>query len=212
MIEYDLSKKSKYDTKEKIIEWAKSKNINLEKEIFDQVDIRSFKDIIPTIDKTFEKYPFINELKWTDEITKKTEKGVFSIKSLKNSESFMNANGGIQLGKDFKDYKEALKTSYNMMLEGFTVSGNGKIDTLISHELGHRMQTYIEIVKNNSNVEKNIMLNKELHELFSLKLKGHSEYSSSKLNELFAEGFAEYMNGDSEFGIEFGKLLERWLK
>ena len=90
------------------------------------------------------------------------------------------------------------------MTNNFNVNGNGKFGTLINHELGHTMEDYVNLIKKNKDY---------LKELLELKkLKGISEYATFNTSELFAEGFAEYMNGDSEFGIEFGKLLERWLK
>jgi hypothetical protein len=113
------------------------------------------------------------------------------------------------------------------------VRGDGTFSTFIRHEYGHNVQGYIEnkiSTKYHNNVddwrrnfssfnefqEAQKAYREERHryesELRSLaNLSGSSEYSNTNINELFAEGFAEYSSGGTtEFGKAFGEFLKRW--
>ena len=197
-IKYDLEKERKYSTKEKILEWSNKNNIKIHEDVFKEIDLRVFDETITTMEKTFEKYPFLKEFNVFDEISGKTVKHDFNIGVMRDN-GLLEANDGLKFGKSFKNYEIGLRKSLEQMTNGFNVNGNGKFGTLINHEIGHTMEVYISRIKKNSTY---------YEELLKLKnLKGISEYATFNTSELFAEGFAEYMNGDSEFGIEFGKFL-----
>lgn len=215
VIQYNVNKPRLYDTKESILKWADENEIIINDDTFEKIDLRVFDDIIPVLDDTFKKYPELKTLDMIDPHNGKPLIGLFEIgpmPSYSNS-ALMNANGGLELGKVFENYEEMLDMALRSMTDGYTVIGDGTFSTLVRHELGHRMQTYIEMVKLKGDVHKGVEVSKDIAKLKSMNLKGVSEYANTREAEFFAEGFASFESGENtEFAIEFGKLLKRWLK
>lgn len=221
-----------FTTKEEVQNWAKDQNITIaDPRVLDDVDIRAFNDVKPALEEMFERYPEVKEyyIELEDGSLFKT-----SFAMGIDDHCLMSANRGLNFSlNSFEDYSAALSYGLEGMAEGHFVKGDGTFETLVRHEYGHRTQDFLEASLShkyhnmvtdwrkdfNTFEEKKASLD-EYHkkrdamdkELVALaKLKGASEYSQTNSLELFAEGFAEYTSGSqTEFGIAFGKYLEKW--
>lgn len=228
-----INEKSVFNSKEQVIEWTNKMGITIDKEVLDVIDLKSFNEVKPTLEEMFSRFPKIksNEFEYFD-----GKKYKFTFNIGLDDDGFMSANGGFNFNKKyFGNYEQALRTAFDNITTDFNVRGDGTFSTLVRHEFGHDVDSYIrrtiadkyhynvEDWRNNfssldEKLDSDKQYLKELHqyqsELKSLeKLQGISEYSLTNEMELFAEGFAEYTSdGKTEFGIEFGKFLERWLK
>ena len=226
----------RFNSKSEVTEWAKAQGITIDDVALENLDIRVFNESSYALDDLFKRFPEVKSY-WvedTDGTLIKTP--MFKIGVTDDSSALLSANGGINFSKDFGNYYETMmKRSLAQQTDGFNVVGDGTFSTLIRHEYGHNVQTYIEMTmdhkyhymvddwrKNFSTFDEfmstqNAYRNerdKYLAELRNLaNLKGSSEYSNTNMGELFAEGFAEYASGGkTEFGIAFGEFLKRWYK
>ena len=224
----------RFNSKSDVTEWAKSQGITIDDVALENLDIRVFNESSYALDDLFKRFPEVKSY-WvedTDGTLFKTP--MFKLGVTDDSSAMLSANGGINFSKDFGNYYETMmKRSLAQQTDGFNVVGDGTFSTLIRHEYGHNVQTYIEMSmshkyhymvedwsKNFSTFDEFMSAqnayrnerNKYLTELRSLaNLKGSSEYSNTNIGELFAEGFAEYASGGkTEFGIAFGEFLKRW--
>lgn len=226
----------RFNSKSEVTEWAKSQGITIDDVALENLDIRVFNESSYALDDLFKRFPDVKSYWIEDSDGTLFKTPMFKIGVTDDSSALLSANGGINFSKDFGNYYEIMmKRSLAQQTDGFNVVGDGTFSTLIRHEYGHNVQTYIEMTmshkyhymvqdwhKNFSTFDEfmsaqNAYRNerdKYLTELRNLaNLKGSSEYSNTNIGELFAEGFAEYASGGkTEFGNAFGEFLKRWYK
>ena len=218
-VQQNLDRPSVFNSKEEIKKWGKDIGINIEDNFIDNIDIRAMNDIKPTLEKIFKQYPEL--------------KNNFTLNIMEGTnlhDGLAEANVGLTLNKrEFEDYGKALKQATEQRMNGQLVNGNGTIQTLYAHELGHNYKSKLIdkkffdyekehfgsrewSTKEYDDVKSNFRkkMKQDLREL--QKLDGVSKYSFTNDEETFAEGFAEYTMGDSEFGKAFGKKLNEWNK
>lgn len=222
-----------FQTKEQVVEWTKKTGITIDNKVLETVDLRAFNEVKTTLEEMLVKYPALKSYEIED-FTGKKFKTVFNIGL--TDDGLLSANGGFNFNQRlFQDYEHGLREGLELMTTDFNVRGDGSFSTIVRHEFGHNVQSYIEnniSSKYHHNVDDWKINFKtfdewkaadkaywdERHkyqtELVSLaNLKGASEYSQTNELELFAEGFAEYTSGgNSEFGKAFGEFLDRWYK
>ena len=221
-----------FTTKEEVQNWAKDMDITIaDPRVLDEIDIRTFNDVKPALEEMFERFPEVKEfnIELEDGSIFKTsfEMGI-------DDHCMMSATRGLNFdARHFEDYSTALTYGLEGMVEGHFVKGDGTFETLVRHEFGHRTQDFLQTSLRNkyhdnvtdwrkhfdtfeekkASMDKYRNLRDEMdRDLRALsKLSGASEYSHTNDLELFAEGFAEYSSGgQSEFGIAFGKYIEKW--
>lgn len=226
----------RFNSKSEVTEWAKSQGITIDDVALENLDIRVFNESSYALDDLFNRFPEVKSYWVEDSDGTLIKTPMFKIGVTDDSSALLSANGGINFSKDFGNYYETMmKRSLAQQTDGFNVVGDGTFSTLIRHEYGHNVQTYIEMTmshkyhymvedwrKNFSTFDEfmsaqNAYRNerdKYLAELRNLaNLNGSSEYSNTNMGELFAEGFAEYASGGTtEFGVAFGEFLKRWYK
>ena len=122
----------------------------------------------------------------------------------------------ITLNSTKYDNLEELKKSYSKCVEsGFHPQGTD-YNSIITHELGHGLQQYIEKKHNISAKDIRAKVLKKLG-IKQKDVKAHlSEYAMAKpreAHEFFAEAFAEYMTSKNPrpLALEFGKEIDRIL-
>ena len=124
-------------------------------------------------------------------------------------DTFMEATRGLQFGKYFGNYDDALKMALRQLSDGYNVMGDGTIKTILRHEYGHHMQAAIKDTLQNA--ENRLEFSNEFLKAISNK-SGMSEYSKFNESEMFAEAFAEWSSGGtSEFAKAFGGFIKRYL-
>lgn len=221
----------RFATKDQVKSWARSQGITVDDSALDAIDIRSFNESSYALDDLFKRFPEVKSynVEYFDGTTFKTQ---FNIGI--SDVGLLSANNGLNFNPhSFQDYRLGLLESFAQQTDGFNVRGDGTFSTFIRHEYGHNVQSYIEnkiSTKYHNNVDdwrknfssfnefksaKTAYINERRRfesELRSLEnLSGSSEYSNTNINELFAEGFAEYSSGGTtEFGKAFGEFLKRW--
>ena len=224
----------RFNSKSEVTEWAKSQGITIDDVALENLDIRVFNESSYALDDLFKRFPEVKSYWVEDSDGTLFKTPMFKLGVTNDSSALLSANGGINFSKDFGNYYEIMmKRSLAQQTDGFNVVGDGTFSTLIRHEYGHNVQTYIEMSMSNKyhymvhDWRKNFSTfdefmsaqnayrnerDKYLTELRNLaNLKGSSEYSNTNIGELFAEGFAEYASGGkTEFGIAFGEFLKRW--
>ena len=210
-IKKTFDRKAIFDTKDEARKWLKSNGIRFSDDFIDTVDIRAFDDIVPVTEKMFEKYPFTRRFTGFDFDGNEVD-SVFGFWITTDADTLMESQSGIGFAKSyFSDYKEAIKANIDLMSSGWTVSGDGTIRTPITHEFGHRVESYLSQLSV-SKYGSTKQLSKEIEEIAQAAPTGSSKYSKTTYQEFFAEGFAAYESGeDTEFARAFGNLLKRWL-
>ena len=210
-IKKTFDRKAIFDTKDEARKWLKSNGIRFSDDFIDTVDIRAFDDIVPVTEKMFEKYPFTRRFTGFDFDGNEVD-SVFGFWITTDADTLMESQSGIGFAKSyFSDYKEAIKANIDLMSSGWTVSGDGTIRTPITHEFGHRVESYLSQLSV-SKYGSTKQLSKEIEEIAQAAPTGSSKYSKTTYQEFFAEGFAAYESGEgTEFARAFGNLLKRWL-
>lgn len=221
----------RFNSKEEILEWAKSNNIQIDSKVFEQIDIRAMNETSIVLDEMFRRFPEIKGYDMED-IDGSMFRTGFKIGV--DDMGLLDANGGLNFNpRLFADYSEGLREAFNMQIDGYIVRGDGTFGSLIRHEYGHNVQEYVESKireKYHRHVQdwrisfdsfeeyKQATLaykaeqDKYDSELLSLAgLPGSSQYSNTNTLELFAEGFAAWSSGQkTEFALKFGEFLQRW--
>lgn len=225
----------RFNSKSEVRSWAKSQGIVVDDAALDNLDIRAFNESSYALEDLFKRFPEVKQYEIEDFDGSKVKTTLFKIGVTDDSNALLSANGGINFSeRDFGQFYEmGVKRSLAQQTDGFNVVGDGTFSTLIRHEYGHNVQSYIEFQmsgkyhnmvddwhKNFSTFDEYLAArqayqderDKFMSELRSLaNLQGSSEYSNTNINELFAEGFAEYTSGgETEFGKAFGEFLKRW--
>lgn len=211
--------------------WANRNGVNIDPQILDHIDIRSFNEVAPTLDEMFRRFPEVKDYK-IEGFKGETLSRNFGIGI--TNDGLLSANGGFNLNPlYFSDYEQGIRSALDGIAEGQFVRGDGSFSTLVRHEYGHNVQDYVESKLTDkyhmraddwrlhystfdeykdAQTKYRDERNRYEQELLSLAgLNGSSEYSSTNSLELFAEGFAEWSSGsETEFGMAFGKFLKRW--
>lgn len=220
----------RFNNKDEIIAWAQKNGIIIEDSVWDNVDIKTFNETSFALDELFTKFSEIKSFKFENEDGSLFETK-FRIGIDKNC--LLSANGGLNFSRNFKQYEDGLREAFEQQITGDIVKGDGTFSSLVRHEYGHNVKSYIEIkmrdeyhlgvldwrINYNSLEEyrnaqdeyrkEKTRFDKELLSLAGLQ--GSSGYSNFNDEELFAEGFAAYTSGEkTEFAIKFGEFLKRW--
>lgn len=190
--------------------WCDKHNIEIDDSV-KLLDARALGDYAEYTEELNKKYPEF--LEWRRKNNVRFQIGYNPNETAAATASSPNGLGfGFTFGNSAKDYKTYVKEQLESHSEGWTVRGNGNIKGLYVHEYGHEI---MNMIKNKLYYQKDNMklIKKFTDDIQSLaNKKGVSEYALTNESELFAEGFAEYELGDSEFGKAFGKILKEWLK
>ena len=207
--------------------------MQIDEGVLEQIDLRSFNEASTALDEMFERFPEVKSYTMED-FDGNTFKTNFHI-GLDN-DGLLSANGGLNFNPaEFKNYETGLRSALGGQTDGFFVRGDGTFSSLIRHEYGHNVQSYIEsnmAMKYHHYVDdwrKNFATfdeykkseaayfaekrayDSDLRSLIGLA--GSSEYSNTNTLELFAEGFSEWSSGgQTEFGKAFGEFFGRWYK
>lgn len=213
--------------------WAEIHGCFIADDAKERIDPRAIGVASETLEEMFEKYP------WAKEFQFEMPDGSMATAHFwisTTSDGLLSANGGLEFnpfkfGVGAAEY--GIRSGLEGIAEGYLVRDSGEFASLVRHEYGHRVQTYIEqriSAKYHNGVDdwrihfktfeeykqardaywrERHQYEKELLSLVGLN--GSSEYSNVNTLELFAEGFAEYSSGSgSEFGKAFGAFLRRW--
>lgn len=224
----------RFETKEDFIAWANENNIQVSDDFTDKIDLRAMSETTRTLDEMFERFPEAKSFEFFDFDGTRIEPR-FVLMS--DADGFMECRGGIAFDPSrFNNFENALRDSLYSAMSGETVMGDGTFSTMVRHEYGHHVESYIKIHVIGQDgiqglddwrghfssldeyrrackecMDMNEKYTSELRSLFNLS--GASEYSNQDLRELFAEGFAEWSSGGkSEFGNAFGEFFGRWYK
>lgn len=206
-VQKNLSREHRFKSKEEVDEWI-ARNFTdgyfdkdlykaLTKDGFD-IDPRAFDDFAEVTEEMIRKFP--------DMMSEGLTIG-YSV-----NDAFMEAGGGIYFNKRvFSNYADALRDAAENRGTRDWVYGDGTIRTVMFHEYGHNVESWIKYSILDSTKARVAMEDDLVKSVFGKK--GMSEYATTNAGELFAEGFAAYITGEkSEFAKEFGKFLGRWLK
>ena len=223
----------RFETKEDFVAWAEENGVSIDDGVLDQIDLRSFNEATATLDEMFERFPEVKSYTM-ENFDGNTFQTGFNIGL--NDDGLLSANGGLNFNpRLFENYENGLRDGLGGQTDGFFVRGDGTFSSLIRHEYGHNVQSYIEnniYMKYHMGVDdwrinystfseyKDAQakfaeeMSRYKHELTSLaNLSGASEYSNTNTLELFAEGFSEWSSGgQTEFGKAFGEFFGRWYK
>jgi len=225
---------NQFESWESVDKWATEKGISISDEFKEKIDIRIMGETSHALDKLYKDYPDV--FGYSRQMYDGSVWNVpFELGVTYQDDALAVADNGISFATAFMpQYSETtVKSFYDQMIGGVNVMGNGTFETLVTHEFGHNVQSYIEAKmgdkyhyweddwrKNFSSfnefktAKESFLADRDRYnkELLSLAgLKGSSEYSNTNTAELFAEGFAEFATGGkSEFGIKFGEFLKRW--
>lgn len=231
--EYELSKQRRYDTWDKIDEWAKSNDVIITDRVRTNVDIRVMGDAIEAQERLLKEFPEVRSY-----YSKYNNKYTFDAPGDDGSYLF-EASGGLNFGRTSKNLEYLLDSCIDQQTTGFNTPGDGTMRTFYIHEFGHnvddeikfgRMSTFDlspdSFMKSDGSVTRSEafkMYQEESKrrtsardsyrsELIAL-TKEHckTEYAFTNENEAFAEGFAEWQtNPNGEYGKAFGKFFEKW--
>lgn len=219
-VQANLNRTPVFKSKEEIKQWGKNLGIEVSNDFTENIDIRAMNDIKPVVEKMLNKYP---ELKNEFSLSMTLGDDLLNDGFAETTPKGINFNK-----KDFSDYSKALKFANEKRSNEFLVEGNGTIETIYAHEFGHLYETSMnkklwDYEKENfgdrrwSTKEyddvKHAFWQKKREDIQELKkLKGVSQYADKNDSEFFAEGFAEYNLGKSEFGKAFGQKMNEWNK
>lgn len=220
-----------FKSEKQLLDWASKNNITIDNKVIEQIDLRAFNEVAPTLDEMFKRFPEVKNFEaqsFSGEIVR------FNFGIGLTDDGLLSANGGFNFNpRMFSNYESGLRDALESIADGTFVRGDGSFRTTVRHEYGHNVQNYIEFglrdkykqgaddwrinfQKFEDWQEANKMYREEYKrynkELLSLAgLNGSSDYSNTNTLELFAEGFAEWSSGGvSEFATEFGKFFKRW--
>lgn len=227
----------RFETKEEFIDWAEKNDIKILDDNFtDKIDLRAMTETSRTLDEMFERFPEAKAFDFYD-FDGSIYHGQFAL--MADADGFMECRGGIAFDPSrFNNFENALRDSLYSAMSGETVMGDGTFSTMVRHEYGHQVESYIKLHVIGQDgimglddwrthfsslqeyrdacaevVKKTNEYDADLRSLFKAGMEGQSEYSGQDLRELFAEGFAEWSSGgQTEFGKAFGEFFGRWYK
>lgn len=200
-----------YGTEQAAREWAESRGVLIQDDVFAKVDARALDEAIDVVDGLFDKYPEVQRAF--------SEHGArYGIRVSDDRSVFMEAGGGLQFNPAyFGNYRDAV----SFCVDGYTsasyndwvgrplatmVRGDGTYRTSVTHEFGHNLDSAI---RDGLDMGRYSKYRRELVEL--TKKFTTSEYSLVNELEAFAEGFAEMeCNPTSGYARAFSEFLTKW--
>lgn len=200
-----------YGTEQAAMEWAESRGVLIQDDVFAKVDARALDEAIDVVDRLFDKYPEVQRAF--------SEHGArYGIRVSDDRSVFMEAGGGLQFNPAyFGNYRDAV----SFCVDGYTsasyndwvgrplatmVRGDGTFRTSVTHEFGHNLDSAI---RDGLDMGRYSEYRRELAEL--TKKFTTSEYSLVNELEAFAEGFAEMeCNPTSGYARAFSEFLTKW--
>ena len=201
-------------THEEFAEFAKIHNIRVDKAFVENVDPLILDDLAKVDSEMISRFPEV----------KARQDALFPF-GHSYEETFnylMEGSRGINFGESFRDARDVYRQVIDAQTDGFMVKGDGTLRTVMRHEYGHNVDSYIREKfstldadyswKVSGKTERRYAALRQYEtELKEITLRFGSEYSQTNTLEAFAEGFAEYTsNPASEYGRTFGDFFERW--
>ena len=212
-------------------EWARDRGVIIEDGVIEKIDPRSFNEVSTALDEMFTRFPEVKSFEFES-----FDGNVYtsSFRIGLTDDGLLSANGGFNFNPSrFGDYADGLRVGLEGQTDGYLVKGDGTFSSLVRHEYGHNVQSYIEMkmadkyhyhsddwrknyktfdeydAARTKYFEERHRYDDELRALAGLT--GSSVYSETNTNELFAEGFAEWSSGGTTaFGKAFGEFIGRW--
>ena len=121
-------------------------------------------------------------------------------------EDYLSANNGMMMNsKLFRDYKQALKHHYRNLTDGFLFGGDGTIQSVFTHEIGHTVDKFLRL-DHNIDISDFLKDNKDILE------EQLSEYGKTNTDEAFAELYSNYIHRDKEKQNTLTKNFGIWLE
>ena len=191
---------TKYASVAELQNWAGRWGVTLHDSL-NGVDPALFGPYADVTGKLFAKYPQVLE-------TYRKVGGYYEVSFDRNATFYAGARGGFIFGGRATSYDDFSRAFLNTIPDGWNVRGNGTTQSLYSHEFGHEVH---QTLRHMLDAKQTVTMEADLVSSVMGK-RGISEYAGTDTSELFAEGFAEYEHGNSEFGRAFGEFLRRWLK
>lgn len=202
------------NTHDEFLKFADQRGIRVDEDFIKNVDPKVLDDLAKVDDEMISRFP---------EVKARQDKMFPFGHSYENTRSYlMEGSRGINFGESFRDIRDAYGQVINGQLDGTFVKGDGTLKTLMRHEYGHNVDSYIRDKfstfdadyswKVSGKTERRFAALRQYEkEVMDLATRYGSDYSQTNTLEAFAEGFAEYTsNPNSEFGKAFGEFFERW--
>ena len=121
-------------------------------------------------------------------------------------EEYLSANNGMMMNsKLFKDYEKVLKTHYENLHSGFLFEGDGTIQSVFTHEIGHTVDKFLRL-------EHNIDISEFLADNKNILNEQLSEYGQLNTMETFAELYSNYIHRDKDKQNTLTKNFGVWLE
>lgn len=192
-------------TDQEIEDWCKKNNVSVYGSL-EGLDKRTLTSWTSRYEQLSKDYPDIKgyEIEFDGEIFKTR----FDI-SFENTHDFLAAaNNGMRFGGSFSDFELAADTFIRLQADGYNVKTQKGILSLYDHEFGHNLYSYMRWKQGDAVAR--LEMEKDLVKSVAYK-KGMSEYATTNVDELFAEGFAAFYAGETtEFAKATGEFIERW--
>lgn len=217
VVESELKRQRRYDTPEKVKDWAKERNVRIDDDVYSSVDPRLLSDIVEVQDEMLERFPEVKA--YQDKYYP------YGIGSIDDKYCEFDAGQGIRIPVNHwneQNYAASLRGVLESSSDGLFAQGDGTIKTTIRHEFGHGVDSFIrskfsglELTssKDKTEVERRNNARREYEDTLTKLTITHStsEYAKTNYYEAFAEGFAEYTsNPESDYGKAFGAFMQRW--
>lgn len=172
--------------------------------------ITSFEREFETLSK---EYPEVLDYQIKDEVTGEIFDVKYKIDFDKNGDFLAEASTGFTFGKRFEDAESLVRGVLEMQSDGYLVDTGRGVLSVFDHEFGHKLYHAITHSKNHyMTTEERVAFDRDIVSMLKGK-KGISEYATTNVDELFAEGFAAYQSREkTEFAKSFGELLSKWRK
>ena len=121
-------------------------------------------------------------------------------------EDYLSANNGMMMNsKLFKDYKQALKTHYENLTDRFLFEGDGTIQSVFTHEIGHTVDKFLRL-------DHNIEISQFLRDNKDILQSQLSDYGTMNEREAFAELYSNYIHRDKDKQNTLTKNFGEWLE
>jgi hypothetical protein len=202
------------NTHDEFLQFADKMGIRVDEDFIRNVDPKVLDDLAKVDEEMISRFPEVK--------ARQDKMYQFGHSYERTRDYLMEGSRGINFGESFVDIRDAYGQVINGQLDGTFVKGDGTIKTLIRHEYGHNVDSYIRDKfstidadyswKVSGKTERRFAALRQYEkEVMELATRYGSDYSHTNELEAFAEGFAEYTsNPNSEFGKAFGEFFERW--
>ena len=216
LIDNWVAKDREINTHDDFLNFAKQKGIRVDEDFVKNVDPKVLDDLAKVDEEMLARFPEVK--------IRQDQLYPWGHSFENTAEYLMEGSRGINLGGSFKDVRMAYDTVVDQQVSGFLVKGDGTIKTVMRHEYGHNVDSYIRDKFSTIDADYSWKVSGKTERRFSalrqyekeiadLATRYGSEYSLTNVGEAFAEGFAEYTsNPNSEYGKAFGEFFENWYR